>query len=240
MKQLSSFPARMQFTPIPNVFFSYLLPQISDITELKTTLHIFEILYRKRGYPRFVTLSELLVNKSLMSSLREVTKSPREVLRDALETATKRGTILHIVLDRDGAPEDTYFLNTDSDRQIVAKIQNGELQLSGLKAGEQAQPDVETEPQPDIFTLYEQNIGMLTPMIAEELGDAEKLYPKDWIRDAIKEAVSLNKRNWRYIAKILEHWSAEGRGNGTYRRDSAKETSPDKYFKGKYGHMVWR
>jgi len=239
MKQLSSFPARMQFTPVPNVFFSHLLPQISDITELKTTLHIFETLYRKRGYPRFVTLSELLVNKSLMSSLREVTKSPREVLRDALETATRRGTILHIVLDRDGAPEDTYFLNTDSDRQVVAKIQNGELALAGLKAGRQAYLDVDTEPQPDIFTLYEQNIGMLTPMIAEELGDAEKLYPEAWIKDAIKEAVNQNIRKKSYILAILERWAAEGRGNGTYRRDS-KKTDPDKYIKGKYGHIVRR
>jgi len=76
-------------------------------------------------------------------------------------------------------------------------------------------------------------------MIAEELREAEKLYPVTWIRDAIKEAVSLNKRNWRYVAAILERWSAEGKGDGTYRRDF-KKTSPDKYIKGKYGHMVRR
>ena len=238
MKHFSGFPAKMQFTPLPNFFFSTLLPQISDITELKTTLHLFWALYRKRGYPRFITYRELLGNTSLMNSLRGTAKPADEVLRNALEMATKRGTILHLVLDRDGMPEDIYFLNTDSDRKIVAKIQNGELSLSGLKA--EGQTYVETEEQPDIFTLYEQNIGMLTPMIAEELREAEKFYPVTWIRDAIKEAVSLNKRNWRYVAAILERWSAEGRGNGTYRRDSAKKTGPDKYFKGKYGHMVWR
>ena len=59
MRQLSGFPAKMQFTPLPNFFFSTLLPQISDITELKTTLHILEALYHKRGYPRFLTFSEL-------------------------------------------------------------------------------------------------------------------------------------------------------------------------------------
>ena len=239
MKQLSGFPARMQFTPIPNVFFSRLLPQISDITELKTTLHIFWLLYPKKGYPRFITYRELLNDKSLMSSLREEDKPPDEVLGDALEMAVNRGTILHIVLDRDGAPEDIYFLNTDSDRQVVAKIQNGELALAGLKAGRQAQPDIETEPQPDIFTLYEQNIGMLTPMIAEELREAEKLYPESWIRDAIKEAVNQNIRKKSYILAILERWAAEGRGNGTYRRDF-KKTDPDKYIKGKYGHIVRR
>jgi len=210
----------MQFTPLPNLFFSTLLPQISDIAELKTTLHIFEALYHKRGYPRFVTYRELLANTSLISSLREAEKPPDEALRQALEMATKRGVVLHMVFDRDGVPEDIYFLNTEYDRKIVAKIQSGELILSGLKAKEKAY--VEIEEQPDIFTLYEQNIGMLTPMIAEELREAEKLYPEAWIRDAIKEAVSLNKRNWRYIARILERWLAEGRSNGTYKREILK------------------
>jgi len=236
MKQFTGFPAKTKFTAIPNSFFSALLPQISDIAELKTTLHIFQALYQKRGYPRFTTYKELLGSKSLMSSLTG-TSPPDKALRNALEMATKRGTILHIALDRDGTPEDIYFLNTDSDKQAVAKIQNGELALSGLKVKEQ--PYTETEAPPDIFTLYEQNIGMLTPLIADELRDAEKLYPEAWIREAIKEAVSLNKRSWRYIAKILERWSTEGKGDGTHQRDS-KKTDPDKYIKGKYGHMVRR
>ncbi|MFC2013393.1 DnaD domain-containing protein [Chloroflexota bacterium] len=237
MEQFRGFPTKMQFTSLPNVFFSSLLPEISDIAELKTTLHIFWTLYRKQGYPRFVSYRELLEDKSLISSLRKVEKPADKVLRNALEMATKRGTIIHLRLDRDGMSEDIYFLNTEQDRQVVAKIQNGELILSELKT--EGQTYIETEEQPDIFTLYEQNIGLLTPMIAEELRDAEKLYPETWIKDAIKEAVSLNKRNWRYIAKILERWSAEGKSNGTYKRDS-KKTDPDKYIKGKYGHMVRR
>jgi DNA replication protein len=236
MKQFAGFPAKTKFTAIPNSFFSVLLPQISDIAELKTTLHIFQTIYQKRGYPRFTTYKELLASKSLMSSL-EGTSPPDKTLRQALEMATNRGTILHLVLDRDGTPEDVYFLNTDSDRQALAKIQNGELALSGL--GVKEQPYTPTEAPPDIFTLYEQNIGMLTPLIADELHDIEKLYPDSWIRDAVKEAVLHNKRNIKYIAKILERWSTEGKGDGTYQRDS-KKTGPDKYIKQKYGHMVRR
>jgi DNA replication protein len=237
MKQFTGFPAKMQFTPVPNFFFSTLLPQINDIAELKTTLHILGILYRKRGYPRFVTYGELSSNTSLTCSLKEAAESPDEALRRALEMATRRGTFLHVALDRDGVPEDVYFLNTDSDRQIVAKIQNGGLSLPGLKIrGEGA---IQTEEQPDIFTLYEQNIGMLTPMIADELREAEKLYPENWIRDAIKEAVKQNKRKWSYISAILERWSSEGKDSGTYKRDF-KKNEPDKYIKGKYGHMVRR
>ena len=236
MKQFTGFPAKMEFTPLPNFFFSTLLPQISDMAELKTTLHVLAALYRKRGYPRFITFRELLGNTGLMVGLKGEENTPDEALRSALKMAIERGTIIHLALDRDGEPEDAYFMNTESNRQIVAKIQSGELRLSGLKTG--GQTYVKPEEQPDIFTLYEQNIGMLTPMIADELREAEKLYPEDWIRDAIKEAVSLNKRNWRYIARILERWSAEGKGDGTYQRDSKK--GPDKYTKQRYGHMVQR
>ncbi len=238
MKEFGGFPARMQLTPLPNLFFSHLLPQISDIAELKTTLYIFRALYSKKGYPRFITYGELRDNTSLMSSLKEGVKPADEILREALAMAVRRGTILHLVLVTDGTPEDVYFLNTESDRQVVAKIRNGELALAGLKAGGQAYSDIETE-LPDIFALYEQNVGMLTPMIADELREAEKAYPEDWIRDAIKEAVKQNKRKWSYISAILESWVTEGKSDGTYRRDF-KKTDPDKYIKGKYGHMVRR
>jgi DNA replication protein len=232
MEQFKGFPAKSQFTAVPNAFFSALLPQISDIAELKTTLHIFQTLYQKRGYPRFTSYQELLGNKSLMSSLKD-----EEALRNALEAAAKRGTILHLALDRDGKTEDIYLLNTESDRQASLKIESGELKLSGLEPKEPAL--IDTEEPPDVFTLYEQNIGMLTPMIAEELRDALKLYAENWIRDAIKEAVNHNKRKWSYISAILERWTTEGRDDGTYRGDT-KKTGPDKYIKGKYGHIVRR
>ncbi|MFC1950096.1 DnaD domain-containing protein [Chloroflexota bacterium] len=236
MKQFNGFPTRMQFTPMPNFFLANLLPQINDIAELKTTLCIFGLLYSKQGYPRFTTYRELLCDTNLKSSLREIAKPLDQVLRNALEMAAERGTILHIVLDRDRASEDVYFLNTEANRKVVVKIQNGELILSGLKTGKQT--TILAEELPDIFTLYEQNIGMLTPMIANELLEAEKLYNIDWIKDAIKEAVSQNKRKWSYISAILERWAAEGKSNGTHRRVS--KTDPDKYIKGKYGHMVGR
>jgi DNA replication protein len=237
MKQFNGFPARMEFTPLPNLFFSSLLSQISDIAELKTTLHVLAVLYRKKGYPRFVSYTELLGNASLMASLKGAAETPDEVLRNALTMAAERGTVIHMVLDRDGASEDVYFLNNEANRQTVAKIQNGELKLSGFKA--EGRTYVEAEDKPDIFTLYEQNIGMLTPMIADELREAEKLYPQNWIAEAVKEAVNQNKRKWSYIAAILEHWATEGRSDGTYQRDF-KKTDPDRFVKGKYGHMVRR
>jgi len=239
MAKFEGFSGRMRFTAIPNVFFSSLLPEISDINELKTTLHIFWLLYGKRGYPRFVSYKELTGSKGLMSSLKSEEEPPQERLHNALEKAVKRGTFLRLSLEQDGKLEDIYLLNTESDKRAVAKIKAGELVLSGLKAAGDAYPEAVEEKPPDIFTIYEQNVGMLTPMIAEELIEAEKLYPENWIRDAIREAVSLNKHSWRYIARILENWSAEGKSDGAHKRDTEK-TGPAKYNQQRYDHMVKR
>jgi DNA replication protein len=235
MKEFNGFPsnARMEFTPIPNVFFSDLLAGINDMNELKTALHVMAVLYRKKGYPRYVSFSELLENASLMQALH----GSEESLREALKKAVATGTLLSLTVAGDSADENVYFLNDDTGRQALAKIDSGELKLPGWKAA--ARVSVQAEALPDIFTLYEQNIGMLTPMIADELRDAEKLYPPDWIRDAIKEAVLHNKRNIKYINKILENWSSKGRGDGTHQRH-IKKADPNKFISGKYGRIVHR
>jgi DnaD/phage-associated family protein len=134
-----------------------------------------------------------------------------ETLRQALDSAVEHGTLLHSTLNINGMLEDIYSLTADS-----------------------RQP-----PTINIFALYEQNIGMITPMIAEELKEAEKLYPPQWIEEAFKEAATLNKRSWKYIARILERWASEGKDSGEYRRDIKKD-GPDKYIKGRYGHLVKR
>jgi DNA replication protein len=134
-----------------------------------------------------------------------------ETLRQALDSAVKHGILLHSTLNINGMLEDVYSLTADS-----------------------RQP-----PTINVFALYEQNIGMITPMMAEELKEAERIYPPQWIEEAFKEAVMLNKRSWRYIARILERWASEGKDSGEHRRNIKKD-DPDKYIKGKYGHMVRR
>jgi DNA replication protein len=134
-----------------------------------------------------------------------------DTLRQALDSAVEHGTLLRSRISINGMLEDVYSLTSES-----------------------LQP-----PTINIFTLYEQNIGIITPMIAEELKEAEKLYPPQWIEEAFKEAVTLNKRSWKYIARILERWASEGKDSGEYKRDIEKD-DPDKYIKGRYGHLVQR
>lgn len=211
------FPQRMQYAPLPSLFFSQLLPQIMDLAELKVVLHTFWLLHRKRGYPRFVTYRELASDPTLMSGLAfpmpEGQGEPAEHLAQGLRAAVARGVLLHLLLNHSGGQEDLYFLNTPSDQRAMALVQGGRISLGALPRGEAYTPTS----APDIFRLYEENIGLLTPLIAEELRQAESEYPMSWIRDAFREAVALNKRNWRYISRILERWAAEGRDHGANR-----------------------
>jgi DnaD/phage-associated family protein len=90
--------------------------------------------------------------------------------------------------------------------------------------------------RPNIFVLYEQNIGPLTPLLAEELMKAEDTYPVSWIEDAFREAVELNKRSWRYIQRILERWAAEGKTDETTRRTD--EGDRRRFIEGEYADYI--
>ena len=234
MKEFNGFPSRLDFTSIPNVFFSSVLPNIEDMAELKATLHAMSVLYRKKGYPRYVSLGELLAVPELTESLKTDEGDTETILQEAMEKAIRRGTFLSL-LDEDKTP--VYVLNDEAGRRLVEKARNGEAEVRGLAVP--PPHGTAREERPDIFTVYEQNIGILTPMIADELRDAAEHYPETWLRDAVKEAVLHNKRSIRYITKILETWSSEGRSDGTYQRHP-EASDPDKYIKGKYGHMVRR
>jgi DnaD/phage-associated family protein len=230
MKPFEGFPANMSYTPVPNAFINNLLPQIEDTAELKVTLYIMEALYNKKGYPRFVSFAELAANASLTSNFKDA-KVPLDELKKALKLATERKTIIGLATESG----EIYFLNTEADRQAAEKIKSGEIKLTGIKTATSEMVNMQ-EPV-NIFAIYEENIGILTPMIAEELKDAMKLYPENWIADAIKEAVKQNARKLSYITAVLERWAKEGRSDGTYKRDTKKD-DPEKYTGGEFGRFV--
>jgi DnaD/phage-associated family protein len=188
----------MKFIPIPEFFFSKILPEVEDILELRTTLYALQILGQSEK--QFASLSEI----------EHLSGISLELLGQALEKAVKRGTFIH--LTQEG--KDVYLLN---------------LENKGLMKEEFGKPN--------IFALYEENIGILTPMIAEELKDAEKTYPTSWIEDAMRQAVRSGHRKWSYIAAILERWAREGKDSGKSKRGSKTRRDPEEYLR-RYGHFL--
>ena len=63
---------------------------------------------------------------------------------------------------------------------------------------------------------YEENVGMLTPHLADEFRDFEEQRhpPESWGEEAVHEAATHNKRSWAYVRAVLRRWCEEGRGGG--------------------------
>ena len=207
----AGFPRQVRSIPVPNPVFGPLLEQIDDLAELKCTLRVIWMLHQKKGRPRFVTLKELLADRTLARALSNGGSADPSPVEQALARAIHRGTLATGVVGRAGDGERLYALNTESDRNALAGMVGGSIDAGPMPKAEPWEGAIQ---RPNIFALYEDNIGMLSPMIADELHEAEELYPAVWLEDAFREAVGQNKRSWRYIARILERWDREGRGDG--------------------------
>ena len=232
------FPPRAEVTPLPNIFFSEVLPLIEDAVEVKVVMQIFFLLSRRKGYPRFVSLSELMHDPVIIKGLGGITSDIEIMLKKALTAAVHSGILLHIPVDVQKLCDDAYFINNQAEHETVRKILDGSLKIPQVEIRKVEEP-ARAQPS-DIYNLYEQNIGMLTPILAEELQEAEHRYPAEWIQDAFREAVRANARSWKYIHSILKRWEREGKNDGKPVGDSRQERDPDKYVRGKYGHMVRR
>jgi len=216
----AGFPAGGRATTIPSVFFSQVLPHIEDESELRVTLYVFYALGRRKGYPRFVTLNELRAESPLMAALGEDVAQSR--LEAGLALAVERATLLTIGIEHEGRSERLYLLNTPSGRRAIEQLQDGRIELGRVLPPVQEAPLLE---RANIYQLYEENIGPLSPVVAQELHEAEELYPPEWIEEALAEAALQNKRSWRYAAAILQRWATEGRKREKAGRDPGEGNS---------------
>jgi DNA replication protein len=218
---------RQRLTPIPAAFFTDLLPQIDDLGELKITLYAMWALDRKQGRFRYLRLAEMASDRLLMQALAESAGEATDRLQQALERAVSRGTLLLVKASGPEA-ENYYFLNSPKGRAGAKALAEGRWRPSG-----EAEAPVELElEKPNIFRLYEQNIGPLTPLMAERLRQAETDYPAGWIAEAIDIALQNNVRKWRYVEAILEDWRSKGRDERKDRGDTEKARR--RYIEGEF------
>lgn len=220
MKGFPGFPdGKQRSTPVPNLFFSDLLPVIDHLAELKVTLYAFWALAQREGNVRYLRQIDFLEDPIFLKGMGPTDQTAVDAALDGIERAVARGTFLHINIEGAGGAQDLYFLNTEKGRAAVDGITRGEWRPNP----DEEEPITLLVERPNIFVLYEQNIGGLTPLIADELREAENTYPAQWIEEAIKLAVTNNARRWKYVATILERWRQEGRQDATGRRDSQRD-----------------
>ncbi len=185
-RPFEGFSSQETFTPLPDTFFRRLLVQIDDLDELKVTLYALWRIQNMQGAARFLREDDFQA-------------SGAGDFRHGLERAVSRGTLLRVEHEAGRF----YFLNSP----------RGRLAAEALRSG-RWHPSSSTPPPPpplNLFRLYEDNIGPLTPILADALQDAERAYSTEWVAEAIALAAKRNKRNWKYIESILKRWEVEGR-----------------------------
>lgn len=204
MTTFKGFTDSESFTQLPDSFFHHLLDEIEDIAELKVTLYMLWRVEHMEG--SFHALCETDFHpKDLGLSSDDITRG--------LERAIQRGSIVRSKHEADVF----YFLNSPRGRAAAEAFAKGQWRESA-----KISPALPVD-RPNIFKLYEENIGPLTPLIADALKDAEELYSSEWVSDAVETAVKNNKRNWKYTEAILKRWKEEGRGKKQDRRDNQKD-----------------
>ena len=205
------FTDKETFTPVPDSFFRQLLKEIDDADELKVTLYAIWRIEHMEGRIRF------LREQDFADCL------PNPV--PALGKAVARGSLLQV--EKDAAV--LYFLNSP----------RGRAAAEAFAKGRRGTPATQSNPpseRPNIFKLYEENIGPLTPLIADALKDAEQTYSPEWAAEALEIAVLKNKRNWKYVEAILRRWKEEGHAKKQGGRDAQEDGR--RYAEGEFADFI--
>jgi DNA replication protein len=203
MPKFSGFTDRESFTRVPDSLFRTILPEVDDLDELKVTLYMLWRFEHMEGASRHLVPDDF----------KGVVADPTP----ALENAARRGSLL--LPEWQGKLR--VYPNSPWGRAVAQAYSQGKG-LTSQRQGESL-PPLE---RPNIFKLYEENIGPLTPLIAEALKAAEQEYPPEWLPEALEIAVKNNKRSWKYAEAILRRWKEEGHAKEQDRRD-AKEHRGD-------------
>ena len=220
MEPFKGFNEQEGFTRVPDSFFRQLLNQIDDPSELKVTLYVIWRIEHMESRSRSLCRSEILADQEFMSGLE-----PAQ-LDEGLEKAISRGSLLRVENEEGGF----YFLNSPRGRAAAESLAKGDWR------GAARSRSVPPPERPNIFKLYENSIGPLTPMIADSLRDAEKTYSAEQIENAFSQAVKRNKRFWKYVEAILRRGKEEEDAKEQTGRDTEEDRR--KYVQGKYADFI--
>lgn len=228
--------------PVPREFFDEILPAIREIAEAKVLLAVYRLLVEPRWADGLLPESALYDDRALVRGIGPVAGSrpADEYVRKGIDLALARGALLRVRVVVGEDAELWLLPGTPENRRRLHLIETGRAPFPSSVA---VTGSARIEPErPNVFRLYEQNVGLVTPIIADQLIEALELYPESWIEDAIREAVSYNRRQWRYIQTVLARWATEGRGNEADRRHGRPATpfDPNRHLRGKYAPVFRR
>jgi DnaD/phage-associated family protein len=217
MEKFPGFTSSETFTQVPDSLI-HLLKEIDDAAELKVTLYAIWRIEHTEGHFRAMCLTDF-ETEALGLSLEEI--------QIGLGKAVERGTLLKAEDEADVF----YFLNSPRGRLAAEAFAKGDWRESARVMSTPMRKS-------NIFKLYEENIGALTPLLSDMLREAEKNYPAAWFEEAFEIAVSRNIRNWKYVEAILVRWKEKGKDERKDQQNPVKDA--DRYTDSEFSEFINR
>ena len=221
----------IQIISIPHTYFKKVLTEVKSATDIKVVLYIFWFLGYQEGNSKFITLSDFLNDDDFLDGLDLDTGEYENHIQRSLQSLVTGGILICYNPENGSFNNTIYFLDSPKNEAIVKSLEDGHISIQELIRV----PVKLAVDKPTIYKLYEENIGPLTPMLADALRDAEQDYSYDRIVKAFQIAVERNARNWRYIDAILK--SGQEKGNDGSDRQNNKEDRK-RYYKGQYSDFI--
>lgn len=223
----SGVPAGARWSPIPDVVLGEALPDLPDAVTVKLLLHVLWRTGRREPQaPPALRQGDLEADSTLARGLHACgveEKDRSAVLTAAVDRLADDGWLLVAAASGATGAHRWIWPNTPEGRQHHERWRDGEAILPDAPLPLPAA----AEPRRSAYALFEDNVGPLTPLIAEELAEAIERHGEPWVEDAIRLAVANNVRRWSYVRAILERWGREGRVDEVDRADSGRGRERD-------------
>ena len=161
-----------------------------------------------------------------------------------------------IIKQRNGnrREKNIYMLNTEPIKMNKGeRLQSEDIQNEGIQIEEVQSEDIQNEPSninslnnnssisnnynkessssftnKDIYDFYSKSgFGLLNKTLMEMLDADIEVFGKEWVKDALTEAVRNGKYKLSYAEGILRNWKANGRAKGNKEAKGNGDTSTD-------------
>ena len=198
---IKGFPLPDDFrtTRVPNAVLGRMLSSIDEIDEIKLILRAIWLLERQRGYPRYITCDDLRRDRVL-----SVTIPDRSDFDRILRLTIEHGIFIQISINNNIC----LMFNTDSARRASIEVSSSAVSLN--KDGDYWETPAISNAPADAFRAYEENIGILSPMIRQSILAALEDFTDEDISHAVRIAVENESRSWSFVAGVLRRWARDG------------------------------
>ena len=158
----TNIPKEIRYTPTPNLVFGKLLDEIKELNDLKFILRIIWMINQAKRVPKYITLEEIISDRIINAIIPKPNTEPDTFCKSILNKPQLLNLFLYHEININQSNTAVVALNTARNKTMLNKIKG----LDKFDSVFQPNGDV-SEESPNIFKLYEDNIGTLNPIITD-------------------------------------------------------------------------